>query len=252
MRTAKRAPPKAWAKARDGAEKVDKQPEMPRLGAMHGWRGGNKRDALSTLHWRGQLPPPPDWRPAASLEDFLARQRDHCIKAFGDLCAKMHDYAFTSVTLTDHPEYGFQHGLTNALDATGTPLNEREARQALKFLSTSGKDFELVLVKTDFYEWVRNVAKVDTDKYNFGRTEEYDVYREAMSLLRPEPATSGTWQWMSACFQAVPEALRKGIHVVIFNQRRGDQLDLATGKFPTRQFTLAEQRCPKGKALTDP
>ena len=86
------------------------------------------------------------------LEDFLARQRDHCIKAFGDLCAKMHDYAFTSVTLTDHPEYGFQHGLTNALDATGTPLNEKEARQALKFLSTSGKDFELVLVKTDFYD----------------------------------------------------------------------------------------------------
>ena len=23
-----------------------------------------------------------------------------------------------------------------------------------------------------------------------------------MSLLRPEPATSGTWEWMSACFQA--------------------------------------------------
>ena len=50
---------------------MDKQPEMPRLGAMHGWRGGNKRDALSTLHWRGQLPPPPDWRPAASLEDGM-------------------------------------------------------------------------------------------------------------------------------------------------------------------------------------
>ena len=82
----------------------------------------------------------------------MAQQRDHCIKAFGDLCAKMHDYAFTSVTLTDHPEYGFQHGLTNALDATGTPLKEKDAQEALKFLSTSGKDFELVLVETDFYD----------------------------------------------------------------------------------------------------
>ncbi|CAL1170696.1 unnamed protein product [Cladocopium goreaui] len=212
--------------------------QMPLFGPMHPCSNGNKRDILR-LPWRGQLPAPADWRPAASLEDFLAQQRDHCIKAFGNLCTKMHDYAFTSVTLTDHPEYGFQHGLTNALDATGTPLKEKDAQEALKFLSTSGKDFELVLVETDFYEWVRNVAKVDTDKYNFGRTE-YDVYTEAMSLLRPEPATSGTWEWMSACFQAVPEALRKGIHVVMLNQHRGHQLDLATGKFPTRQFTLAE------------
>ena len=42
------------------------------------------------------------------------------------------------------------------------------------------------------------------------------------------------------CWEAVPEALRKGIHVVMLNQHRGHQLDLATGKFPTRQFTLAE------------
>eukprot|EP00435_Cladocopium_sp_Y103_P020665 s2065_g5.t1 len=173
-----------------------------------------------------------------TVKDFLAQQRDHCINIFGDLCAKMHDYAFTSVTLTDHLHYGFRQGLANPLDATGKPIEAKHAQHALKSLSTSGKDFELVLVKTDFHEWVRNVAKVGGNLYNFGRMKDRDVVKEVSRLLAPDPATSGAWPWMAACFQAVPEALRKGIHVVMFSQGRVDQLDLATGKSPTRQFTL--------------
>lgn len=233
-RRAKRVPPISWAKAKASGEKAAKRPELPDLGKMNPF-GGSKY-GLPRIAWHGHLPPPPDWRPAASLEDFLAQQRDHCIKVFGDLCAKMHDHAFTSVILTDHPEYGFRQGLAHALDATGTPLKQEDAQQALKSLSTSGTNFELVLVDTDFYEWVRNVAKVDVDQYDYDLAEA-DGYREVLNLLR-DSQTFGSWPWMCACFQAVPEALRKGIHVVLFEQGRGDQLDLATGKFPTRQFTL--------------
>eukprot|EP00435_Cladocopium_sp_Y103_P064186 s416_g25.t2 len=213
QRFAKRAAPRAWAKAK----REDKQPVLPDLYALTP-QSGAKGFIGESLYSRGPLPPPPDWKPAATLEDFLAQQREHCIKVFGDLCTKMHDYAFTSVTLTDHRKYGFRQGLANVLDATGMPLKEKD-------------------------EWARTVAKVDLNEYNFDNSE-HQVYLQVQEVLYPDPVTSGTWLWMLACFQAVPEALRQGLHVVMFNQghgeRGGEQLDLATGELPTRQFALAE------------
>ena len=44
--------------------------QMPLFGPMHPCSNGNKRDILR-LPWRGQLPAPADWRPAASLEDGM-------------------------------------------------------------------------------------------------------------------------------------------------------------------------------------
>ena len=50
-------------------------------------------------------------------------------------------------------------------------------------------------------DWVRKVAKVDCNQYNFEEIQRKDVYREVKRLLDPDPPKD-TWPWMHACFKA--------------------------------------------------
>ncbi|CAK9051683.1 unnamed protein product [Durusdinium trenchii] len=174
----------------------------------------------------GPPPPPLGWKPAATLEDFLEQQTGPCINALTDLCRRMRKHAVSCVTLTDHPSYGFKHGLSAVIDALGKTRVEKDL-----FKSLSG-DGAVSMVNADFEEWVREVAKVDYRQYDFdGMDEESEVNK----MLCPEPPRD-TWLWMVKCFQSVPEAERKGLHVVMFNNGIGDELDLATGDEPTDQY----------------